>query len=184
MNATIALDAKLFWPNGSRHSFCEILMHIDKFLLGNEGACSILGLVSSEIGSLIKRIGHLRLMSPQNRIFFMNADRRDIYNACHAWQWRDANWAFEDKCPMNSYMNTSFWALPIATEIFDGERLYIVPIDADGARIIWVDQNSDDLVERIVSLIEYESAWTSLAHFIEEFVRKKSTRSDFSYPSV
>lgn len=182
MKSTTSLKAKIFRQDGQKHSFCEISVSIDRYSLGNDGIRSVLGLVSSEIERLIQRIGILKKMSSERTLFFSNVDRRDIYDACYAWQWKGAIWPFEDKCPIGSCEKNIFWALPLATEIFDGERLYFFPIGFDSARLIWIDHTSNELVERTVSMDEYESAWTNLAKFIDNFVCNNSVGSEFVYP--
>lgn len=74
--------------------------------------------------------------------------------------WGTGEWAFgPPDAPSSPYV---FLALPAATELFDGERVYLIVSSAGGSQLIYKHCMSGDVGGVVVDIGEYVGTWRAI----------------------
>ncbi len=153
----INLACTLDRNDNDSHTFCQIHFQICGHIIGDIEAWSVASLM---VGSISDMLSILKKQSVPVDIqeFLRQLDKNQLFDLLQTGKLQNCHVA--KKTLLNEIIDFSaFNCLPQATEIFDGERAYLIRISDNSCRLIWRDFISKEVMEEAVGFGEYLGKW-------------------------
>lgn len=153
-------------PNAP-HNFCHISIETPEGVIENPGAWSIVNLVIGSIEDLIRNITAKKRYS-ELAPWFSRIENQLLIDYFNEWQWGSGEWKNSNEPPPVGLSAIDFFALPIGTELFDGEVAYLFKTSKSLSRLIWIDYETKDIKEISVDFDEYINSWRDTLKLLED----------------
>ena len=157
----LTISCKTDSLSSDSHTFCQIDMQIGANEIGDRDAWSVVGLMIGAISDMEFMLSQQLLLNMDISMFLQRLSSQALFEALHSWQWTTGEWAYESDCSLSKYDAKLFNALPLGTEIFDGESAYLILTPGESSRFIWRDYASKSIQEQPVDFKQYLSQWNS-----------------------
>ena len=158
-----AMNFKLIIERSIDKSFysCNLILTIGDFQIGDTVAWSHAGLVYFSVSELIDSISNQKI-EPNLVAFTRTTEDTTLFDLMKNWQAGD--FSSEQKIKIMDFSQDikSFIALPLATEIFDGEYMYVILLEKDVAKIIWRDFSTKSIESKLISFNCYLNEWRKI----------------------
>lgn len=161
-NQDFVIDWRIERRLGHSHIFCQIFCKFDGSTIGNPDEWSIVGLTTGAISDMTSRLRRQTMLEKRSLAYLATLSTDDLFASLYSWQWRDGNWIHQKDCPLPDSSVDDFYALPIGTEIFDGENAYLVFVPGQLSRFVWRDYESKEINERLLDFDAYLNNWESV----------------------
>ena len=158
-NQNFVIDWRVEHRLGSSHVFCQVSCNIDGLTIGGPDAWSVVGLMAGAISDMTNCLMHQTSLEKKSLDYLARLSADDLFISFYSWQWEDGNWIYQKDCPLPDFSVDNFYALPIGTEVFDGENAYLVFIHGQLSRFIWRDYESKKINEQLLNFDAYLKKW-------------------------
>ena len=156
------------------HTFCKIILKIDRQSLGNPDEWSVAGLVADGIADMVSRLNSQSLLSEESLAFLADKDKEDLFRCFYEWQWGSGGFCYQGECDLSTGKPEIYFALPIGAEIFDGEFLFAIRISENLGRFIWRDFGSKEIYEYFMDFGVYLERWCTTQTKLEATMKAEA----------
>ncbi len=136
----------------------ELVIWVGDVYFGIDGTPTERNVLVSEIRILLRNLE--RQQQYQEFLQFLSAKSgEELYSILSDACWGSGEWKFETLkvlVPSDPHM---FVALPAATELFDGERAFLIESTTERSRIVYRKVGTNEIAEVEVQLCEYSNMW-------------------------
>lgn len=166
-NQNFVIDWQVERRLGSSHVFCQVSCNFDELTIGNPDEWSLVSLMTGAISDMTHRLRCQTSLEKKSLEYLARLSTDDLFVSLYSWQWGDGNWIYQKDCPLPDFIVDNFYALPIGTEVFDGENAYLVFIPGQLSRFVWRDYESKKINEQLLDFDAYLNKWESVRTDLE-----------------
>jgi hypothetical protein len=164
LNKTISLISHVDAGHEDGKRFCKLTLSVGEDSLGNPGAWSMVRLMRGGVKDMLDALSRQAALVVDDKQFLSDLPSKALFDALYSWQWSSGEWAYESECPLTDFNSENFFALPLATEIFDREVAYIVSGSSGKSRFLWREYGSRLVREIELDLNDYLNEWNELCN--------------------